>query len=95
MDQIKRVISEYDWTTHLSFGNADPTLQVEQLTEVLDNILEIFIPHVDVTVKPNLPPWASKNISRVYHRYRRTYKSYIRNGCKPEMTQHTNDLKNN
>ena len=42
-----------------------------------------------------VPRWASKNSSRTYQKYRRAYKSYIRNGCKPEMTRHINNLKEN
>ena len=79
VDQIKRAISSMIGTTELNFRNADQLSILYQLAN--------FIPHVDVTVKPNILPWDSKSISRVYHKYRRTFKSYIRNGCKPEMTQ--------
>ena len=93
---IKRAISDYDWITELNLRNTNPNLQVEHLTEVLNNVLTNLIPRDDVTIKPTAPPpWASKNISRSYHKYKRSYKSYIRNGCKPEMTHNINDLKEN
>ena len=92
---IKRAISDYDWITELNFRNTNPNLQVEHLTEVLNNVITNLIPHDDVTIKSKAPPWASKNISRSYHKYKRSYKSYIRNGCKPEMTQRINDLREN
>ena len=95
MDHIKRAISVYDWISELDLRSADPNLQVEHFTEILNNVISNFIPHDDITIKPNVPPWASKNSSRTYHKYRRAYKSYIRNGCKHEMTQHINNLKEN
>ena len=95
VDHIKRAISIYDWITELNLRSADPNLQVEHFTEILNNVVSNFIPYGDVTIKPNVPPWASKNSSRTYHKYRRSYKSYIRNGCKPEMTQQINNLKEN
>ena len=95
VDLIKRAIADYDWITELNLRNADPNLQVEHLTEVLNNVFTNFIPHDDVTIKPKAPPWTSKNISRAYHKYRRSYKSYIRNGCSHEMAQHIYDLKEN
>ena len=95
MDHIKRAISIYDWITELNLRSADPNLQFEHFTEILNNVISNFIPHNDITIKPYVPPWASKNSSRTYHKYRRSYKSYIRNGCKPEMTQHINNLKEN
>ena len=39
VEAIKRAISNYDWITELDLGNTDPDLQVEHLTEVLNNIL--------------------------------------------------------
>ena len=95
MDHIKRAISVYDWITELNLRSADPNLQVEHFTEILNNVISNFIPHDYITIKPNVPPCASKNSSRTYHKYRRAYKSYIRNGYKPEMTQHINNLKEN
>ena len=95
VDHIKRAISLYDWITELNLRSADPNLQVEHFTEILNNVISNFTPHEDITIKPNVPPWASKNSFRTYHKYRRAYKSYIRNGCKPEMTQHVNNLKEN
>ena len=75
--------------------SADPNLQVEHFTEILNNVISNVIPHEDITIKPNVPTWDSKNSSRTYQKYRRSYKSYIRNGCKPEMTQCINNLKGN
>ena len=49
------------------------------------------LPNDDVTINIKAPPGASKNIKK----YRRSYKSYIRNRCRPEMTRHRNDLKEN
>ena len=92
MDHIKIAISVYDWITELNLRSADPNLQVEHFTEILNNVISNYIPHEDITIKP---PWASKNSSRTYHKYMRAYKSYIRNGCKPEMIQHINNLKEN
>ena len=95
LDHIKRAISIYDWITELNLHSADPNIQVEHFTEILNNVISNFIPQKDITIKPYVPPWASKNSSGTYHKYRRAYKSYIRNGCKPEMTQHINNLKEN
>ena len=71
VDHIKRAISVYDWITELNLRNADPNLQVEHFTEILNNVISNFIPHDDITFNPNVPPWASKNSSRTYHKYRR------------------------
>ena len=59
---IKRAISDYDWITELNFRSTNPNLQVEHLTEVLNNVLTNLIPHDGVTIKSKAPPWASKNI---------------------------------
>ena len=84
VDHIKRAISIYDWITELNLHNADHNLQVEHFTEILNNVISNFIPHKDITIKLNVPLWASKNSSTTYQKYRQAYKSYIRNGCKPE-----------
>ena len=49
---IKRAISDYDWITELNLRNTIPNLQVEHLTEVLNNVLTNLIPHDDATIKP-------------------------------------------
>ena len=51
MDHIKRAISVYDWITELNLRSADPNLQVEHFTEILNNVISNFIPHED-TIKP-------------------------------------------
>ena len=93
VDLIKRAIIDYDWVTELNLLATDPNLQVEHLTDVLNNVFINFIPYDDVIIKPKAPPWSTKNISRSYQKYRRVYKSFIRNGCKAEMTQLINSLK--
>ena len=64
--------------------NNDPNWQAKTFTEIILNIMSIFIPNETKKIIPRDPPWITKPLKTMLNRKNRLYKSYKRNGYKEE-----------
>ena len=80
---IKRSITNFPWRQHLNINN-DPNWQAKTFTEIILNIMSIFIPNETKKMIPRDPPWITKPLKTMLNRKNRLYKSYKRNGYKDE-----------
>jgi len=89
---IQRAVSDYDWATNLSnFTSIDD--QVQHFTTIFLNIMKNFIPFDDRIVRPKDPPWITRNIKSFYNRYKKKYKTFIRNGSQSSQKSSIDDLR--
>ena len=94
VESIKAAIQQYDWKD-VFLRIDDPNIQADFFTEVLRNILKNFIPNEMRKINPRDPPWITKHITHFYRRYKKAYKSFVKNGCPPSLNEKINDLRDN
>ena len=72
---IKRSITNFPWRQHLNINN-DPNWQAKTFTEIILNIMSIFIPNETKKNIPRDPPWITKPLKTMLNRKNRLYKSF-------------------
>ena len=80
---IEKTVSEFPWELHLAM-NKKPTSQVNLLNQTILNIMSNFVPNNNITCKPNVPKWITRDIKNLMRRQNSFYKKYKRNGYKLE-----------
>ena len=80
----KRDYAEFSW--HLHLINHDPSWQVKFFNETILNIMSNFIPNQYINVQPKDPPWINEKLKKMIKKQNRQYKSYVKDGCKPEKS---------
>ena len=80
------------WRQHVNINN-DPNWQAKTFTEIILNIMSIFIPNETKKIIPRDPPWITKPLKTMLNRKNRLYKSYKRNGYKEEDKFRLNDFR--
>ena len=80
---IEKAVLEFPWEFHLS-KNKNPTSQVNMLNQTILNIMSNFVPNINVTCKPNVPKWITRDIKNLMRRQNNFYKKYKRSGFKAD-----------
>ena len=92
INSIKTSLTNYNWDVSLEAClNIDE--QVKMFNDVICNIFGNFTPFDDILIKPKDPPWLTKAIKSFYNKYKKKYRSYIKNGRKKEDKDSINDTK--
>ena len=76
-------MKSFPWQQHLSL-NPDPNWQFKAFHEIVLNIMTNFIPSTTKKCIPRDPPWITKSLKSMLKRKNRLYKSYKKNGYRPE-----------
>ena len=90
---IKKSVKQFDWESELRAFERDPNLQVKLFTDVLTNIFSNFIPNDERVIKPREPAWVTRNLTHAYRKYKKAFKTFLKNGCPDNGSDRIDDLK--
>ena len=80
VENIKKSISKFPWSTQLNNISNNPTQQVALLNQTISNVMSNFVPNEEKTFRPSDPPWFNKTIKSCLKKHNKLYKKFVKNG---------------